>query len=133
MYIWQSNMVHCPQLLFHRKMPGPENEAVVVLLFFPPGKVPAQTFQTGLKILGLSHSLLRNLTACISSRTRELLLHQARTAASWPETISISRCFHSLLLLWRAPSASLIPLTSAASPNPGKDRRAGKAAWLTSQ
>ena len=93
-------MVHCPPT-FYRKMPGPENEAVVVpLLVSHPGKVPAQTFQTCPKVSGLNQSLLRNLTACTSSRV-EALPHgdQQRTADSWLETMSISRCFHSFLLL----------------------------------
>ena len=32
--------------LFHRKIPGPENETVVVsLLSFPPGETPSRTVQ----------------------------------------------------------------------------------------
>lgn len=47
------------QSLFHKKMPGPENKAVIVLLvfFFPPGEAPAQTFLTPPMTPGLKQSL----------------------------------------------------------------------------
>lgn len=52
-------------------MPGSKNEAVVVsLLFFPPGKIPTQTFKIHLKACGLKPEPAQKPAACISRRIR---------------------------------------------------------------
>lgn len=50
--------VKCDPHRLHRKIPGPENETVVVfLLSFPPGETPARTVQITPNILGPHQSL----------------------------------------------------------------------------
>lgn len=97
---------------------------MVLLSLFPPGEAPAQTFQIPPKIPGLPEpeaALEPDPTLWLVEL--EALPHRARerTADSQLETIFISRCFCSFLLLW-CPFCTPLPLTSAASPNPGTGR-----------
>lgn len=101
---------------------------VVLLALFPPGKAPAQTFQTPAKKDTWPEPepvpepdcflCVGELEASLTETKTELLIYNQEQSLCPDASLAFCCC--------GAPSASLVPRPPVASPNPGTEKMAGR-------